>query len=161
PASERFARTTKTTPMKIYLKKFVSGQVTLIFTLACFALSPGAQAADGGLANGNTAEGKQALRSLTTGIGNTAMGFQALKFDTSGNQNTANGAQALLQNTADNNTANGFQALFSNTTGGDNTAIGVGGSIATQLVSKTLLLVIMRSLVTRLATSTRSAVFYG
>ena len=32
--------------MKIYLKKFVSGQVTLIFALACFALSPTAQAVD-------------------------------------------------------------------------------------------------------------------
>ena len=32
--------------MKIYLKKFVSGQVTLIFVLACFALSPMAQAVD-------------------------------------------------------------------------------------------------------------------
>src|SRR5437763_5530411 len=32
--------------MKIYLKKFVSGQVTLISALACFALSPAAQAVD-------------------------------------------------------------------------------------------------------------------
>src|SRR6266480_3041060 len=32
--------------MKIYLKKFVSGQVTLISALACFAFSPTAQAVD-------------------------------------------------------------------------------------------------------------------
>ena len=39
--------------------------------LACFALSPGAQAVspppDGGYPNGNTAEGNAALRDLTTG----------------------------------------------------------------------------------------------
>src|SRR6266536_3022289 len=32
--------------MRISLKKFVSGQVTLIFALACFTLSPTAQAVD-------------------------------------------------------------------------------------------------------------------
>jgi hypothetical protein len=41
------------------------------FALACFALLPGAQAVspppDGGYAGGNTAEGRNALFSLTTG----------------------------------------------------------------------------------------------
>src|SRR2546423_15660246 len=64
--------------------------------LACFALSPTGQAAgglhpppDGGYAGGNTAEGDNALFSLTTGVGNTAMGFNALRSDTTGNYNTA------------------------------------------------------------------------
>jgi len=42
-----------------------------VFALACFALLPGAQAVspppDGGYAGGNTAEGQNALFSLTTG----------------------------------------------------------------------------------------------
>ena len=49
-----------------------------VFALACFALLPGAQAVspppDGGYAGGNTAEGRHALFSLTTGGFNTAVG---------------------------------------------------------------------------------------
>jgi hypothetical protein len=48
--------------MKIYLKKSVWGQLTLIFALACFAFSPTALAVtttlDGGYPNQNTAEGE-------------------------------------------------------------------------------------------------------
>jgi hypothetical protein len=50
--------------------------------LTCFALSPGAQAVvpppDGGYPNANTAEGTDALFSLTIGSNNTAIGFNAL-----------------------------------------------------------------------------------
>ncbi|PYV72025.1 MAG: hypothetical protein DMG96_27415, partial [Acidobacteria bacterium] len=52
------------------------------FVLVCFALSPTARAVDpapdGGYPGDNTAEGEDALFSLTTGFGNTATGFDAL-----------------------------------------------------------------------------------
>jgi Chaperone of endosialidase len=122
--------------MKTYLKKFVLDQVTLIFALACFALSPTARAVlpppppDGGYPGGNTAEGTNALFNLTTGTQNTAIGFQALNNTTTGSYNTAIGWEALFSITTSNdttgygNTAVGVRALYSNTTGRDNTAIG-------------------------------------
>src|SRR5437660_3906405 len=84
----------------------------LTFALACFALLPTVRAVtpppDGGYPNANTAEGDDALFSLTTGFGNTANGFQTLFSNTTGTQNTANGVNALQNNT----------------TGGSNTATG-------------------------------------
>jgi uncharacterized coiled-coil protein SlyX len=100
-------------------------------------------APDGGYPGFNTAEGEDALFSLTTGIGNTANGrsalqsnitgfhntadgFQALFHNTTGGFNTANGNVALSSNsTGDSNTAEGFDALFNNTTGSNNIALGV------------------------------------
>jgi hypothetical protein len=80
---------------------------------------------DGGYPNQNTAEGQNALFSLTTGHHNSAVGYLSLFADTTGFQNTANGAGALRNNTDGNyNTATGAQALFSNTISRDNTAIG-------------------------------------
>ncbi|MBA3833509.1 MAG: tail fiber domain-containing protein [Chthoniobacterales bacterium] len=102
----------------------------LALALAWFAVSPTAQAVspapDGGYPNGNTAEGEDALFSLTTGPDNTAVGFNALFSNTTGDANTANGFQALLSNTTGGgNTATGVYALEFNTTGFDNTANGV------------------------------------
>jgi hypothetical protein len=85
------------------------------------ALSP---APDGGYPNFTTAEGQNALLSLTTGSANTAVGWFSLKSDTTGSFNTATGAGALLLNTADENTAFGAAALLLNTTGSRNTATG-------------------------------------
>jgi trimeric autotransporter adhesin len=118
---------------------------TILFTLGCFALPQGTQAVspapDGGYPGGNTAEGQNALLTLSTGQYNTAIGIfsllsltdssfctgvgaGALLANTSG-RNTATGAGALLSNIAGtNNTANGTFALFSSTAGNDNTAIG-------------------------------------
>jgi len=99
------------------------------FVLACFALSPTAQAVDpppdGGYPSQNTAEGEDALFSLITGFNNTTIGFKALFSLTTGNNNTASGFEALNNNsTGGFNTATGSAALFSNTTGQLNTAIG-------------------------------------
>jgi trimeric autotransporter adhesin len=96
--------------------------------LACFALPQRTQAVspapDGGYTGGNTAEGTNALLSLTTGRYNTAVGLFSLLSLTAGSFNTATGAGTLLVNSASENTATGAGALLSNTTGGGNTANG-------------------------------------
>jgi trimeric autotransporter adhesin len=123
------------------------GLLLIPVLLICFALSSGVQAVvpppDGGYPGSNTAEGTQALQSLTTGVWNTALGFQALFSDTTGGNNTATGLRSLFRNvngvnntatgvlalsqntSASNNTAFGWSALSSNTTGANNTAVGV------------------------------------
>ena len=94
----------------------------------CPALLPKSQAVspppDGGYPGYNTAEGDNALLSLTTGTENTAVGLSALANNRIGDFNTAIGAGALLANTVDENTATGARALLNNTTGDTNTADG-------------------------------------
>jgi hypothetical protein len=120
---------------------------SLITTLAfvCFSFLPRVQAVspppDGAYANANTAEGQNALFSLTSGLYNTAIGYFSLDavktgsfntavgagalFANTGDENTATGSGALLNNTfGDHNTANGESALFKNSTGAANTAVG-------------------------------------
>jgi hypothetical protein len=81
---------------------------------------------DGGYPNFNTAEGEDALFSLTTGINNTAVGFHALFANTTGFHNTAVGSSALLRNTKGvANTAIGLDAMRSNSVGKANVAFGV------------------------------------
>jgi Chaperone of endosialidase len=79
---------------------------------------------DGGYPGFNTAEGQNALFSLTTGSANTAVGWFSLFSLTTGSFNTATGAGSLLFNTADQNTAFGTAALLFNTIGSNNTALG-------------------------------------
>jgi len=142
-----------TTP---YLRKSINrsplpiGFILFAVLLACFALPPTVRALlpppapDGGYPGANTAEGTNALFSLTTGGANTAIGFKALFSNTSGDSNTAIGLQALFNNTtgggntaignaaltnnnnitANNNTATGFLALGGNNHGTQNTATG-------------------------------------
>src|SRR5438552_9966962 len=97
--------------------------------LACFGLAPLARAVspapDGGYPGNNTAEGDDALFSLTSGLNNSAMGFKALYSNTSGGGNTATGGHALFNNTSGSeNVAIGNDALINNTTGNNNIAIG-------------------------------------
>jgi hypothetical protein len=91
-----------------------------VLLLDCFGLVSAARAVnpppDGGYLGGNTAEGQNALLSLTTGTYNTAVGLFSLRSNTEGAFNTAIGAGTLILNAAENNTATGAAALFSNTT---------------------------------------------
>jgi Chaperone of endosialidase len=96
--------------------------------LACFKLSPRAQAVvpspDGGYPGGNTAEGQNALFSLTTGGFNTAIGWVSLYSNTTASFNTGVGAGTLFRNIAEENTAIGAGAMLRNSTGLRNTATG-------------------------------------
>jgi hypothetical protein len=108
---------------------------TILLTLGSFVLPHRTQAVvpapDGGYPNFNTAEGQNALFSLTTGQWNTALGAFTLRSDTDGSYNTAVGTAALLSNvgnqntgTGKENTAVGAGALLLNTAGSNNTGVG-------------------------------------
>ena len=118
----------------IQLKK-ATQLVIIVLSLVCVALAPLAQAVvpppDGGYPGFTTAEGQNALFSLTTGAANTAVGWFSLWGNATGEFNTATGAGALLFNNGDptageasENTAFGAAALLFNTTGAANTAVG-------------------------------------
>ena len=107
----------------------------IFLALGLLAFSPVAQAVipppDGGYPGFNTAEGQNALFSLTTGVANTAVGWFSFESNTDGSFNTVVGAGTLLFNIGDQttgegaaNTAIGAAALLFNTTGFSNTAVG-------------------------------------
>jgi hypothetical protein len=107
----------------------------ILMGIVCIGLLPKADAVtpppDGGYPGFNTAEGQNALFSLSTGVGNTAVGWFSLFSNGDGSFNTAVGAGTLLFNVGDqssgagiSNTAVGTAALLFNTTGADNTAVG-------------------------------------
>jgi hypothetical protein len=74
--------------------------------------------------NFTTAEGCDALDSLSTGAGNTALGWRSLFLDTTGSFSAGVGGGTLTLNNEDSNTAFGAAALLLNTTGTQNTAVG-------------------------------------
>src|SRR5213082_2537985 len=90
---------------------FASIFMVLPFVFVCFGLSPAVRAVvpapDGGYPGFNTAEGTNALFSLTSGVGNNAIGFQALLHNTTGIHNTADGfvQERLKTNGVVSNTA--------------------------------------------------------
>ena len=96
--------------------------------LACFVTRQSTKAVspppDGCYPGFTTAEGCNALQSLTTGIGNTGIGWYSLFASSTGNYNTATGAGALTLNNADGNTATGAAALLLNSSGTRNSAFG-------------------------------------
>jgi Chaperone of endosialidase len=129
----------------------------ILLALACFRLLPGdafgvVPAPDGGYPGFNTAEGENALFSLTSGVGNTAVGWHSLFSNTDGSSNTGVGAGTLLFNVGDQNagdgvgnTAIGTAALLFNTRGSLNTAVGTqallsntAGSLNTAVGSQAL-----------------------
>ena len=79
----------------------------ILLALAFLALSPAQSVIpppDGGYPRFNTAEGQNALLSLTWGSHNTAIGWYSLKSDTYAGYNMALRAGTLYANTADGNT---------------------------------------------------------
>src|SRR5947207_12604126 len=112
-------------------KKKMKNRSTILLAilpvLACFTLLPGARAVnpapDGCYPNFTTAEGCDALNSLTTGAGNTALGWRSLFLNTDGSFNTGVGGGALALNNGSSNTAVGTATLLLNTTGSQNTAV--------------------------------------
>jgi trimeric autotransporter adhesin len=122
----------KTNERKIKSMKYSNLKIftTVLSVLACLAFSPHIKAApqvapppDGCYPAFTTAEGCQALQTLTTGSANTGVGWRALFSAGASSFNTGVGAGALVLNTGDANTAVGAAALLLNT-GGNNTAVG-------------------------------------
>src|SRR6266516_3930717 len=108
----------------------------ILSVLACLAFLPQIKAApqvvpapDGCYPGFTTAEGCNALQSLTTGAGNTGVGWYSLFLDTTGSFNTGVGAGTLVLNTGESNTAVGTTALLLNTIGISNTAVGRGAMV--------------------------------
>jgi hypothetical protein len=112
-------------------------KICLLLAFVCLsAVGPKAKAIspppDGGYPGGNTAEGQNALLSLTVGTYNTAVGFSSLKRN-NGTLNTAIGVNALTSNTGGySNTATGVNALYSNTMGWQNRPTDYTRSLATR-----------------------------
>jgi hypothetical protein len=119
--------------LKNYLKRAMPSLFSVVFVLAWFSIAPLVRAVvpapDGGYPAFTTAEGQNALFSLTTGSANTAVGWFSLFSDTEGSFNTATGAGSLLFNISDQNTAFGAAALLFNTTGFGNTAVGAAALV--------------------------------
>jgi len=105
----------------------------ILLMLGCLAFLPQMQALtpppDGCYPGFTTAEGCNALQSLTTGAANTGVGWYALFGTSTGSFNTGIGAGALVLNNADSNTAVGTAALLLNTAGTLNSALGTGAMV--------------------------------
>jgi hypothetical protein len=114
--------------MKSAVLKALTQSLLIILALLCFARLSKVQAVvpppDGGYPGFNTAEGQNALFTLTTGAANTAVGWHSLFSAGAANNNTGVGAGTLALNTSESNTAVGAAALFLNTSGDQNTAVG-------------------------------------
>jgi hypothetical protein len=122
--------------MKKSLKTLTTTLTLTPIVLACFAFSQITHAEsdvnpapDGGYPGFTTAEGKNALKNLTSGIGNSGFGWYSLFSVTSDSYNTGLGAGTLALNTAQANTASGVAALILNTSGTRNSANGAGAMV--------------------------------
>jgi Chaperone of endosialidase len=126
-----FHRTTRSKARRTVLTKTLVVMMAGLFSFV--SSEAGIPAPDASNANGNTAEGTQALFSNTTGNANTAIGVGALYKNTTGFSNTATGMAALGSNTTGfANTAVGARALLI-ATGNYNVALGdsAGESLTT------------------------------
>jgi hypothetical protein len=104
--------------------------VAILPVLACFALSPQAQATcqDGCNINFSTVQGEDSL-TFNTGAGNSAFGWRSLFSNIDGSFNTGVGGGALVLNNGTSNTAVGAAALLLNTSGTENVAVGTDAMV--------------------------------
>jgi hypothetical protein len=118
---------------KLKMKKQKNILKAILPVLGCLTFLPQMQALspppDGCYPNFTTAEGCNALKSLTTGAGNTGVGWYALFGTSTGSFNTGIGDGALALNNEDSNTAVGTAALLLNTAGTENSALGTGAMV--------------------------------
>ena len=118
---------------KLKMKKQKNTFKAILLALGCLAFLPQMQGVspppDGCYPNFTTAEGCNALQSLTAGAGNTGVGWYALFGTSTANFNTGVGAGALVLNNADSNTAVGTAALLLNTAGTGNSALGTAAMV--------------------------------
>src|SRR6478609_6731712 len=112
-------RSIGTQSAKIYFSRLFAHSHFLrtAFLLGCVTLAQPTHAADGGVGTRNTAEGTNALFSLSSGTDNTAIGYDAMFVTTTNSRNTASGSFALFSNQGSYNTATGYRALQSNSSG--------------------------------------------
>src|SRR6266508_381360 len=104
---------------------------TVLSALVCFGLCQQLQSATdtpdpGAKPLSNTADGVNALLSITTGLYNSAFGFDSLLSTSDTSFNTGVGAGTLLLNTSSSNTAVGAWAMLNNVDGFQNTVVGTG-----------------------------------
>src|SRR6266498_1215146 len=115
---------------------------TILSALVCFGLCQQVQSATdtpdpGAKPLSNTADGTNALLSLTSGLYNSAFGFDSLLSASNTSFNTGVGAGTLILNNGDptagegvQNTAGGVSALVTSTSGGANVAVGEGALLS-------------------------------
>ena len=90
---------------------------TAVGKQALFSVSSGSQ---------NTATGYESLLTTNTGAGNTSYGYQSLRANGVGDNNTSMGRSAMLSNlSGDGNVALGANALETNTVGNANVCLGL------------------------------------
>src|SRR6266542_1656011 len=104
---------------------------TLLSALVCFGLCQQLQSATdtpdpGAKPLSNTADGTNALLSITTGLYNSAFGFDSLLSTSDASFDTGIGAGALLLYTGGTTTAVGAAAMLNNVDGFQNTVVGAG-----------------------------------
>lgn len=92
-------------------------------------VSGGIESPGSGGIDTNTAVGKNAMASNTTGYYNVGVGWGTLSTNLTGVSNTAVGTAALQNNTGDLNTAIGTSALQYNTAGRRNVAVGTNALV--------------------------------
>ena len=114
--SDILIRGGSTDPMTVGRGTSAVATNTAVGKQALFSVSSGSQ---------NTATGYEALLTTNTGAGNVAYGYHTLRSNGVGNNNIAIGRSAMLSNlSGDSNTVLGSNALESNTVGDANVCIG-------------------------------------